>query len=33
MDLFAIRAVNAIVGNSLEAAALEWALGGGVGGG
>jgi antagonist of KipI len=30
MDLFAIRAVNAIVGNSLEAAALEWALGGGA---
>jgi antagonist of KipI len=30
MDLFAIRAVNAVVGNSLDAAALEWALGGGV---
>ena len=30
MDLFAIRAVNAIVGNSLDAAALEWALGGGT---
>lgn len=30
MDLFAIRAVNAIVGNSLDAAALEWALGGGA---
>ena len=29
MDLFAIRAVNAIVGNSLDGAALEWALGGG----
>lgn len=29
MDPFAIRAVNAIVGNSLDAAALEWALGGG----
>jgi biotin-dependent carboxylase-like uncharacterized protein len=29
MDTFAIRAVNAIVGNSLDAAALEWALGGG----
>jgi antagonist of KipI len=30
MDLFALRAVNAIVGNSLDAAALEWALGGGA---
>lgn len=30
MDLFAIRAVNAIVGNPLDDAALEWALGGGV---
>jgi len=30
MDLFAIRAINAIVGNSLDAAALEWALGGGA---
>lgn len=30
MDLFAIRAVNAVVGNPLDAAALEWALGGGV---
>jgi biotin-dependent carboxylase-like uncharacterized protein len=29
MDTFAIRAINAIVGNSLDAAALEWALGGG----
>ncbi|HMG70832.1 MAG TPA: biotin-dependent carboxyltransferase family protein [Gemmatimonadaceae bacterium] len=30
MDLFAIRAANALVGNSLDAAALEWALGGGT---
>lgn len=30
MDLFAIRAANALVGNSLDAAALEWALGGGA---
>ena len=30
MDLFALRAVNAVVGNSLDAAALEWALGGGA---
>lgn len=30
MDLFAIGAANAVVGNSLDAAALEWALGGGV---
>jgi antagonist of KipI len=29
MDLFAMRAANAIVGNSLDDAALEWALGGG----
>jgi antagonist of KipI len=29
MDLFAIRAANAVVGNSLDDAALEWALGGG----
>jgi antagonist of KipI len=30
MDLFALRAVNAVVGNSLDDAALEWALGGGA---
>ena len=30
MDLFAMRAANAVVGNSLDDAALEWALGGGV---
>jgi antagonist of KipI len=30
MDLFALRAVNAVVGNPLDAAALEWALGGGA---
>ena len=30
MDLFAIRAVNAVVGNPLDAAAFEWALGGGT---
>jgi antagonist of KipI len=30
MDLFALRTVNAVVGNSLDAAALEWALGGGA---
>lgn len=30
MDLFALRAVNAVVGNFLDAAALEWALGGGA---
>ncbi len=30
MDMFAIRAVNALVGNALDAAALEWALGGGA---
>ena len=30
MDLFAIRAANALVGNSLDLAALEWALGGGA---
>lgn len=29
MDLFAMRAANAVVGNSLDDAALEWALGGG----
>lgn len=29
MDWFAIRAANALVGNDLNAAALEWALGGG----
>ena len=30
MDSFAIQAANAIVGNDLRAAALEWALGGGT---
>jgi len=30
MDLFALRVVNAVVGNFLDAAALEWALGGGA---
>ncbi|MFL5488364.1 MAG: biotin-dependent carboxyltransferase family protein [Gemmatimonadaceae bacterium] len=30
MDLFALRATNAIVGNAFDAAAFEWALGGGV---
>ncbi|HEX9129925.1 MAG TPA: biotin-dependent carboxyltransferase family protein [Gemmatimonadaceae bacterium] len=30
MDLFALRTVNAVVGNSIDAAALEWALGGGA---
>jgi antagonist of KipI len=30
MDLFAIHAANAVVGNPLGAAALEWALGGGT---
>jgi antagonist of KipI len=30
MDTFAFRAANAIVGNSENAAVLEWALGGGV---
>lgn len=30
MDLFALRTVNAVVGNSLDASALEWALGGGA---
>ncbi|MDB4869119.1 MAG: KipI antagonist [Gemmatimonadales bacterium] len=30
MDAFALQALNAIVGNPLEAAALEWALGGGT---
>lgn len=29
MDAFALQAANALVGNSLELAALEWALGGG----
>jgi len=29
MDLFALQALNAIVGNAFDAAALEWALGGG----
>jgi antagonist of KipI len=30
MDVFALQALNAIVGNALESAALEWALGGGT---
>jgi biotin-dependent carboxylase-like uncharacterized protein len=30
MDTFALRALNAIVGNALDSAALEWALGGGT---
>jgi biotin-dependent carboxylase-like uncharacterized protein len=30
MDSFALRSVNAIVGNHLDDAALEWALGGGT---
>ena len=30
MDSFAVRAGNALVGNPLDAAALEWALGGGL---
>ncbi|HEV7839372.1 MAG TPA: hypothetical protein VGO75_14990, partial [Gemmatimonadaceae bacterium] len=30
MDSFAIRAANALVGNTIDAAALEWALGGGT---
>jgi biotin-dependent carboxylase-like uncharacterized protein len=30
MDVFALQALNAIVGNPLESAALEWALGGGT---
>jgi antagonist of KipI len=30
MDLFALQALNSIVGNALDAAALEWALGGGT---
>src|SRR5215208_4678342 len=30
MDFFALRAANAIAGNSLDAAAFEWALGGGT---
>jgi biotin-dependent carboxylase-like uncharacterized protein len=30
MDLFALEALNAIVGNSSDAAALEWALSGGA---
>ncbi|MDQ6769804.1 MAG: biotin-dependent carboxyltransferase family protein [Gemmatimonadota bacterium] len=29
MDLFALQALNAIVGNPLDSAAFEWALGGG----
>ncbi len=29
MDVFALKALNAVVGNPLEFAALEWALGGG----
>ena len=29
MDVFALQALNAIVGNALDSAALEWALGGG----
>lgn len=29
MDSFALRAANAVAGNNLEAAGLEWALGGG----
>jgi len=29
MDAFALQAANAVVGNSLDSAALEWALGGG----
>src|SRR5438552_7367627 len=29
MDTFALEAANAMVGNPLDAAALEWALGGG----
>jgi antagonist of KipI len=30
MDVFALQALNAIVGNALNCAALEWALGGGT---
>jgi antagonist of KipI len=30
MDVFALQALNAIVGNALGSAALEWALGGGA---
>jgi antagonist of KipI len=30
MDSFALQALNAIVGNGLDSAALEWALGGGA---
>src|ERR1700704_849273 len=30
MDVFALQAVNAIVRNALDSAALEWALGGGA---
>lgn len=30
MDFFALRAANAMVGNDVDAAALEWALGGGT---
>ena len=30
MDSFALSATNAMVGNPLDAAALEWALGGGA---
>jgi antagonist of KipI len=30
MDFFALRAANAMVGNPVEAAAFEWALGGGT---
>lgn len=30
MDMFALRTVNAVAGNPLDAAALEWALGGGA---
>jgi len=30
MDVFALQALNAIVGNALDFAALEWALGGGT---
>jgi antagonist of KipI len=30
MDMFALQALNAIVGNALDSPALEWALGGGT---
>jgi biotin-dependent carboxylase-like uncharacterized protein len=30
MDVFALQALNAIVGNPLDSAVLEWALGGGI---